>query len=158
MKNKQKLYYSHYYNQDLDGKCVPVSRKECFAPATLPTADNPYPQRWFYDYEAGYVIRLARNKAGDDLGKRNAADLKSEVELGNGGPDASGKARKIATKIAPNATASIRAVRSSWIRTGITTPIVIRKAVSTSPTRPPTSLPVMRMGSGLQPYYPHLAI
>lgn len=78
MKNYQSLRYQHYYNQDLDGICVPVSRKECFAPATPPTADNPYPQRWFYDYEAGYVIRLPRNKAGDDLGKRNAADLKSE--------------------------------------------------------------------------------
>ncbi len=78
MKNYQSLRYQHYYNQDLDGKCVPVSRKECFAPATPPTADNPYPQRWFYDYEAGLVIRLARTEAGDNLGKRNAADLKSE--------------------------------------------------------------------------------
>ena len=34
MKNYQSLRYQHYYNQDLDGKCLPVSRKECFAPAT----------------------------------------------------------------------------------------------------------------------------
>ena len=78
MKNYQRLYYQHYYAQKPDGECVPVTRKECFAPATPPTADNPYPQRWFYDLEAGYVIRLARTKTGDDLGKRNAADLKSE--------------------------------------------------------------------------------
>jgi DNA-directed RNA polymerase specialized sigma24 family protein len=79
LKNYQSLRYQRYYNQDLDGKCVPVSRKECFAPATPPTADNPYPQRWFYDYEAGDVIRLARTKVGDELGKRNAADLRAEA-------------------------------------------------------------------------------
>jgi len=78
MKNYQRLYYQHYYAQKPDESCVPVTRKECFAPATPPTAVNPYPQRWFYDLEAGYVIRLARTKTGDDLGKRNAADLKSE--------------------------------------------------------------------------------
>ena len=78
MKNYQRLNYCHYYAQNTDGECVPVTRKECFAPTTPPTEGNPFKQRWFYDLEAGYVIRLARTQAGDDLGKRNAADLKSE--------------------------------------------------------------------------------
>ncbi|MEA4898698.1 MAG: hypothetical protein VB115_10680 [Christensenellaceae bacterium] len=78
MKNYQRLYYQHYYAQNPDGECVSVTRRECFALTTPPTADNLYPQRWHYDPEAGYVIRLARTKTGDDLGKRNAADLKSE--------------------------------------------------------------------------------
>jgi len=76
MKNYQKLYYSHYYVQNPDGECAPVSRKVCFAPAEVPTIANPFKQRWSYDPDAGYVIRLARTKAGDELGKRNAADLK----------------------------------------------------------------------------------
>lgn len=77
MKNYQRLNYQCYYAMNPDGECVSVNLRECFAPATKPTADNPYPQRWFYDPEAGYVIRLARTKAGDNLGKRNAADLKA---------------------------------------------------------------------------------
>ena len=78
MKNYQRLHYRQYYAQNPDGEYVTVTRRECFAPATSPTTVNPYPQRWFYDPEAGYAVRLARTKTGDDLGKRNAADLKSE--------------------------------------------------------------------------------
>jgi len=78
VKNYQRLNYRHYYAQTRDGGCAPVTRRECFAPATPVTAENPFKQRWFYDLEASYVIRLSRNQAGDDLGKRNAADLKSE--------------------------------------------------------------------------------
>ena len=43
-----------------------------------PTPANPYKQRWWYDPEASYAIRLPRNRMGDVLGKRNAADLKAE--------------------------------------------------------------------------------
>lgn len=78
MQNYQKLFYSYYYAQAPDGECVCVTRKVCFAPAEAPTDFNPYKQRWFYDPDAGYAIRLARTKSGDELGKRNAADLKSE--------------------------------------------------------------------------------
>jgi hypothetical protein len=77
VKNYQKLYFSRYYAQDKNGEYVPVARSECFAPPEeLP--DNPYPQRWFYDAEAGYAVRLARTAEGDALGKRNNADLKAE--------------------------------------------------------------------------------
>ena len=78
MKNYQKLYYQHYYAQKPNGEYVAVSRRECFAPPEEPTAENPFRQRWFYDPEASYTIRLPRNQMGDDLGKRNAADLKAE--------------------------------------------------------------------------------
>jgi hypothetical protein len=53
-----------------------VTRRVCFAPAEDPTMSNPFKQRWFYDPEASYVIRLPRSQMGEDLGKRNAADLK----------------------------------------------------------------------------------
>ena len=78
MRNYQKLYYQRYFNLLPSGSEKEVTRRECFAPAEDPTPANPYKQRWWYDPEASYVIRLPRNPMGDDLGKRNAADLKSQ--------------------------------------------------------------------------------
>jgi len=77
MRNYQKLYYQHYYEMLPNGTETEVTRRECFAPAEDPTPANPFKQRWYYDPEASYVIRLPRNQTGDDLGKRNAADLKA---------------------------------------------------------------------------------
>lgn len=78
MKNYQRLYYQHYYVMTLNGMETEVTRRECFAPAEEQTEVNPYKQRWYYDPEASYAVRLPRNQMGDDLGKRNAADLKAE--------------------------------------------------------------------------------
>ena len=78
MKNYQKLYYQHYYEQKPNGEYVAVSRRECFAPAEDPSPANPYKQRWWYDPEASYAIRLPRTQMGEMLGKRNAANLKAE--------------------------------------------------------------------------------
>ena len=77
MRNYQKLFYQHYYEMLPNGKETEVTRRACFAPAEDPTPANPFKQRWYYDHEASYVIRLPRNQKGDDLGKRNAADLKA---------------------------------------------------------------------------------
>lgn len=77
MKNYQKLYYQHYYEMIPNGAEAEVTRRECFAPAEEPTPANPFKQRWFYDPEASYAVRLPRNQMGDCLGKRNAADLKA---------------------------------------------------------------------------------
>ena len=77
MRNYQKLYYQHYYEMLPNGMETEVTRRACFAPAEDPTHVNPFKQRWYYDPEASYVIRLPRNQRGDDLGKRNAADLKA---------------------------------------------------------------------------------
>ena len=77
MKNYHKLYYQHYFEMLPDGTETEVTRRECFAPAEDPTMSNPFKQRWHYDPEASYAIRLPRNQMGDDLGKRNAADLKA---------------------------------------------------------------------------------
>jgi hypothetical protein len=76
MRNYQKLFYQHYYTMLPDGAETEVSRRECFAPGEEPTADNPFIQRWFYDPEASYAIRLPRSPLGESLGKRNAADRK----------------------------------------------------------------------------------
>ena len=77
MLNYQKLHYDHYYVMNEIGETTTCSRAECFAPETyLPQC--PYRQRWFYDPEAGYAVRLPRNHKGDELGLRNQADLKRE--------------------------------------------------------------------------------
>ena len=78
MKNYQKYCYSNYQVMAPDGECTKVTRTECFATPTPPTADNPYPQRWYYDPESGLVIRLPRNMMGSVLARRNAADLRTE--------------------------------------------------------------------------------
>jgi len=83
MRNYQKLYYKNYFAENQNGEYIPVAHRECFAPGTPTTPCNPYPQRWFYDPEAGYAVRLARTKENDTLGKRNAADLKFEERYQN---------------------------------------------------------------------------
>ena len=77
MLNYQKLHYDHYYVMNEIGETTACSRAECFAPETY-LSQCPYRQRWFYDQEAGYAMRLPRNSMGDALGRRNQADLKSE--------------------------------------------------------------------------------
>ena len=78
MKNYQRLYYQHYFEILPNGTETEVTRRECFAPAEDPSPANPYKQRWWYDPEASYAIRLPRTKMGEMLGKRNAANLKAE--------------------------------------------------------------------------------
>ena len=78
MRNYQKLYYQHYFVMLPNGTETEVTRRECFAPAEDPSPANPYKQRWWYDPEASYAIRLPRTQMGEMLGKRNAANLKAE--------------------------------------------------------------------------------
>jgi hypothetical protein len=84
MRNYQKMYYQHYYKILPDGTEKEVSRRECFVPAEEPTPTNPYKQRWYYDPEASYAVRLPRSPLGESLGKRNAADLKKEERVRSG--------------------------------------------------------------------------
>ena len=78
MKNYQRAAYSRYYIQTPDGDYISCTRQDCFAPAKEANTPDSYKQRWFYDPEAGYAIRLRQTAEGDALGKRNAADLKAE--------------------------------------------------------------------------------
>lgn len=84
MKNYQKLYYKNYYAQNEKGEYVKVSRKACFASPELPNEENPYKQRWFYDEEAGYVVRLARNKANENIHRFNSTSLKRDERYRDG--------------------------------------------------------------------------
>jgi hypothetical protein len=81
MRNYQTLYYQHFFTLTPDGIETEVSKRECFAPAVEPSPDCPYVQRWWYDCEAGYAIRLPRDAYGEDLGNRNAADRKKQERV-----------------------------------------------------------------------------
>lgn len=76
MRNYQKLFYQHYYTMTPDGVETETTRRECFAPPEDPTPGCPFVQRWWYDVEANYAVRLPRSPLGETLGKRNAADRK----------------------------------------------------------------------------------
>ncbi len=78
MKNHQKQHYHEFYLMLSDGSSIKTTRRECFAPAEPVTADNPYPQRWFYSPDGQMAIRLPRNEIGETFGKGNAADIKGE--------------------------------------------------------------------------------
>ena len=43
-----------------------------------PTAENPYKQRWYFDPEGGYIIRLLRNEQGEKLYRDNATSIRKE--------------------------------------------------------------------------------
>ena len=83
MKNYQRVNYRKYYAQDKNGNYVEVDRKTCFASAEPPTKDNPYKQRWFYDEEAGYVVRLSRAKESEAIHRFNSTSLKREERYRN---------------------------------------------------------------------------
>ena len=84
MKNYQKLYYKNYYAQNKKGEYVKVSRKVCFASPELPNEENPYKQRWFYDEEAGYAVRLSRSKANENIHRFNSTSLKRDERYRDG--------------------------------------------------------------------------
>jgi len=78
MKNYQSLHYRHYYRMRQSGETVECTQQECFAPAEMPTPDNPFVQRWYYSPDRELAIRLPRNTMGEDTHRANAADLKSQ--------------------------------------------------------------------------------
>jgi len=78
-KQYQRLYYTEYLKMAGNGECEESGRADCFAPGERPCELNPLYQRWFYDPESGLAIRLPRNEMGDDLGRRNQADLKADI-------------------------------------------------------------------------------
>jgi hypothetical protein len=78
MKNYQSLHYRNYYAQDENGRYIPVTRAECFAKPEEPSAANPYKQRWFYDPEAGYAVRLERNQRGEETYRLGSSSLKRD--------------------------------------------------------------------------------
>ena len=63
--NFMKRNYKHYYAQNNIGEWEEVERLVClyYDPAT--SFDGKYPQRWYCDFEADYIVRLNRDKVGE---------------------------------------------------------------------------------------------
>lgn len=55
-----------------------TSRAECLAPSVA--SNNPYQQRWYVDIESGLVVRLPRNKMGEDLARDNMRSVWRELK------------------------------------------------------------------------------
>ena len=78
MKNFLEKHYDHYYIQTQDGLSLETTRSECLLPGEIPTVDNPYKQRWLYDIEAGYIIRLTRDEKSEKLHRANSSGVRNE--------------------------------------------------------------------------------
>ena len=66
-RNHLKRNYKHYYAQNSDGVWEEVERSACiqYDPAT--SFKGKYQQRWFCDFESDYIVRLSRDKPGEQL-------------------------------------------------------------------------------------------
>lgn len=62
-----------YYTLSEMNEHIQVTRSECLAQTNEP--DNPYPQRWFVDEEAGLVVRLPRNEMGERIARENMRSI-----------------------------------------------------------------------------------
>jgi hypothetical protein len=60
-----KRNYKHYYAQDKSGEWVEVERQDCVSYDLETSFTGKYPQRWYCDFEAEYIVRLSRDKAGE---------------------------------------------------------------------------------------------
>jgi hypothetical protein len=67
MNNLLKRSYKHYYAQNTKGEWEEVERSDCvsYDPATAFT--GKYPQRWYADFDSGYIVKLCRDAAGERL-------------------------------------------------------------------------------------------
>jgi RNA polymerase sigma factor (sigma-70 family) len=94
MKNFLKQHYDKYYVQTPDGECREVTRRECITADEEAAADCRFKQRWFYDIEAGYIMRLPRNEASEKLVLFNEATLKKEERFRRSKYACAGKASR----------------------------------------------------------------
>ena len=65
--NFLKRSYKHYYIQNSSGEWEEVDRLVCISYDSATSFTGRYPQRWFYDFESDYIVRLSRDSAGEQL-------------------------------------------------------------------------------------------
>jgi hypothetical protein len=65
--NFLKRNYAHYYAQNNTGEWVEVDRPTCVSYDPATSFIGKHPQRWYCDFEADYIVRLSRDKAGERL-------------------------------------------------------------------------------------------
>ena len=64
-----KRNYKHYYAQNNESEWVEVERLVCLSYDPATAFSGRYPQRWYCDFESDYIVRLSRDKAGEQLYK-----------------------------------------------------------------------------------------
>lgn len=62
-----KRNYKHYYAQNSMGEWEEVERLVCVSYDPETAFTGKYPQRWYCDFEADYIVRLTRDSAGERL-------------------------------------------------------------------------------------------
>ena len=67
--NFMKRNYKNYYAQNSAGEWEEVERLVCLSYDTATSFAGRYPQRWYCDFESDYIVRLSRDKAGEQLYK-----------------------------------------------------------------------------------------
>jgi len=91
-RNYLKRNYKHYYAQNSKGEWEEVERLACVSYDPETVFAGKYPQRWYCDFEADYIVRLTRDKTGEQLYnavkylRRKDKKLYAE-QLGCVGPD-----------------------------------------------------------------------
>ena len=75
MKNYQRLHYNDCHIQKGDGN-IPVSKRECFTHGEPPTPENPHKQKWYYDPESKFAVRMERSEKNEKLCRWNDSSLR----------------------------------------------------------------------------------
>ena len=75
MKNYQRLHYNDCHIQKGDDN-IPVSKRECFTPGEPPTPENPHKQKWYYDPESKFAVRMERNEKNEELCRWNDSSMR----------------------------------------------------------------------------------
>ena len=75
MTKPQRRHYQSYYIQQGDTH-IPCTHEECFAPGEPPTPENPYKQRWYYDFEGSIAVRMEHGEKEQTLCRWNASSMK----------------------------------------------------------------------------------
>jgi len=81
MKNYQRLHYNDCRIQKGDD-AIPVSKQECFTPGEPSTPENPHKQKWYYDPESKFAVRMERNEKNEDLCRWNDSNLRKSERTG----------------------------------------------------------------------------
>ena len=66
-RNHLKRNYKHYYAQNSKGEWEEVERLVCVSYDPETAFTGKYPQRWYCDFESDYIVRLNRDKTGEQL-------------------------------------------------------------------------------------------
>ena len=80
-RNHLKRNYKHYYAQNNEGVLEEVERLVCLSYDPATSFNGRYPQRWYCDFESDYIVRLNRDKTGEQLYKAAMSLRRKENDM-----------------------------------------------------------------------------